>query len=148
MPPALRNALIAAAGTVLAVTGFHPASAESYHANCYSDNGGNICYGSPPATSGLDLAAVALYSDDTDGLCVSDMQKDGRSAVGVYWPDGRPGQKVRVWSHRGSGTALCASLADRRENARYRIQVCLGEWAPRPANRVIIACGPSKVVLL
>ncbi|SDU91705.1 hypothetical protein SAMN04488544_1934 [Microlunatus sagamiharensis] len=144
----LRAVLVGAAASAVVVAGAQTASAESYTANCYSDDGGNDCYGSPPATSGLDLAARARYTDETNKLCVADTQADGRSSVGVYWPAGEPGKKVRYWNHSGSGSTTCAGLGGLRENADYRIQVCLGEWAKRAANRVVIACGPATAVRL
>lgn len=144
----LRAVLVGVTASALPVAGAQTASAESYTASCYSDDGGNDCFGSPPATSGLDLAARARYTDETDKLCVAETQTNGRSSVGVYWPAGEPGKKVRFWNHSGSGSTRCAGLGGLRENAYYRIQVCLGEWATQAANRVVIACGPATAVRL
>jgi hypothetical protein len=122
-----------------------PAAAESYSAWCAVNwAGANNCTADGNGKS----AAWALYEDDPDRFSITDDLADGHSAIVEYWPDGKPGQKKRLWVRSGKGTSNQRTVSGLPENALYKMRACIGEWADDPANRVILDCGNATSVRL
>ncbi len=138
---------IAGATTMLLLgpLGVGPAAAESYTAHCsVTQAGSNNC-----TSDGVGLSAAwALYEDDPDRISITDDLADGHSAIVEYWPDGKPGEKKRVWVRTGKNTSNSDNLGNLPENAVYKMRACIGEWADAPSQRVVLDCGATKTIRL